>query len=74
MTEEERRLVTQVHSKMGECIMHDTPPTIGDLAEWAHTLTDALAAERPKFMVPAHAMSADRINPQRVWRDKELLW
>lgn len=69
MTEEQRRLITQVHNKMDACVMHDEPPTIGDVVEWAHTLTDALAADRPKFKVPAHAMSADRLNPQRVWRD-----
>lgn len=70
MTDEERRLVALVHSKMDACVMLDKPPTIGDVVEWAHTLTDALAADRPKFLVPAHAMSADRINPQRVWREK----
>lgn len=37
-----------VHDKMDACVMHDEPPTIGDVVEWAHTLTDALAADRPK--------------------------
>ena len=69
MTDEERRLVALVHEKMGACIMHDEPPTIGDVVEWAHTLTDALAADRPKIKVFAQALSADRINPQRVWRE-----
>ena len=69
MTDEERRLITQVHDGLSACITRDEPPTIGDVVEWAHTLTDALAADRPKLKVPAHVMSADKINPQRVWRD-----
>lgn len=70
MTEEERRLITLVHDKMDACVMHDTPPTIGDVVEWAHTLTDALAADRPKFKVWAHRLSADKIDPQRVWKNE----
>lgn len=73
MTEEQRRLITWVHDKMDACVMYDEPPTIGDVVEWAHTLIDALAADRPKLKVFAHALSADRIDPQRVFKD-EVRW
>ena len=69
MTDEERQLITQVHDGLAACLMWDEPPTIGDVVAWAHTLTDALAADRPKIKVFAHAMSADRINPQRIWKN-----
>lgn len=74
MTEEQRRLITRVHDKMDACIVHDDPPTIGDVVEWANMLLNALAADRPKMMESAQATSADRINPQRVWRDEEFRW
>lgn len=70
MTDEERRQITQVHDGLSACITRDEPPTIGDVVVWAHTLTEALAADRPKFKVFAHVMSADRIDPQRVWKNE----